>query len=89
MQRLLEKQKKLEQLAAKQQQQAEEAKNQTTKNSTSKTEKTNAIIDSSSKYEQFLVDNNKKTLTKEKCISKENFKFDSHCFFYQNETKLI
>ena len=47
MQRLLEKQKKLEMQAAKQQQQqAEELKNQSTKQSTNKVEKSNAIIDS-------------------------------------------
>ena len=50
MQRLVEKQKKLEQLAAKQQQQAEEAKNQTTKNAANKPEKANVLIDSSSKH---------------------------------------
>ena len=46
MQRLLEKQKKLEMQAAKQQQlQAEELKNQSTKQ-TNKAEKSNAIVDS-------------------------------------------
>ena len=60
MQKLIEKQKKLEQLAAKQQQQqAEEAKNQlaSTKKEANKTEKPNALIDSSSKLLVFACRN--------------------------------